>query len=70
MCVAKLKKDVQCGKGKRSNVFDAIAEYVMSEAFDPLTDGGRAYIRYVAEELMKLPVFKTDLVIRMASFNY
>ena len=38
--------------------------------FIPHVNHGRAYIRYFCAELLKHPTFKSDLVVRLACFDY
>ena len=67
--VAKSKIDVERERGKKARC-DAVARTVMGESFNPFLDQGRQYIKYVAKELVKHPTFKSDLVIRLACFDY
>ena len=66
--VAKSKIDVERERGKKGKS-DVVAKTVMGESFNPFIDQGRQYIKYVAEELMKHPTFKSDLVIGLACFD-
>ena len=67
--VAKSKIDVEHERGKKGKS-DVVAKTVMGESFNPFIDQGRQYIKCVAEELMKHPTFKSDLVIGLACFDY
>ena len=60
--------DVERVRGKKAKS-DAVARAVMGESFNPFIDQGRQYIKYVAEELMRHPTFKSDLVIGLACFD-
>ena len=42
----------------------------MGEDFSPVIESGRTYFRYLEKKLMKLPTFKSDLVMAMVSFDY
>ena len=66
--VARSKTDVERERGKMGKS-DAVAKTVMGESFNPFLDQGRQYINYVAEELMRDPTFKSDLVIGLACFD-
>ena len=67
--IARSNIDVErdCGKKAKS---DAVAKRVMGESFNPFIDQGSQSIKYVAKELMKHPMFKSDLVIGLACFDY
>ena len=67
--VARSKIDVERERGKKGKS-DAIAKALMGESFNPFIDQGRQYIKYVARELMRHPMFKSDLVIGLACFDY
>ena len=49
---------------------DVIARAVMGDMFNPHVDEGRAYLRYVCKELLKHPIFLSDFVVGLASFDY
>ena len=66
---AKGRINVEKEKSKKSKV-DVIASAVMGDMFNPHVNQGRAYIRYVYSELLKHPVFKSDLVVGLACFDY
>ena len=68
--VAKSKIDVEREKSKRQKPSEAVAPSVIGATFNPFIETGRSYLRYVAKELIKHPSSKSDLVIRMASFEY
>ena len=70
MRVAKSKIDVEQEESERQKPYEAVARSVIGATFNPFMETGRSYIRYVATELIKHPSFKSDLVIRMASFDY
>ena len=57
MRVAKSKTDVEREKSKRQKPTDAIARSVVGAAFNPFTEAGQSYNRYVAKELFKHPSF-------------
>ena len=42
----------------------------MGESINPFTDQGRQYIKYVARELLRHPMFESDLLIGLACFDY
>ena len=42
----------------------------MGGTFIPFIDTGGTYIPYVAEEIIKYPSLKTDIVIGMTNFEY
>ena len=67
--VARSKIDVERERGQKSKT-DAVAKTVMGESFNPFSDQGRQYIKYVAKELLRHPTFNSDLVIGLASFDY
>ena len=67
--LARSKIDVERERGKKGKS-DAVAKTVMGESVHPFVDQGRQYIKYVANELMKHPTFKSDLVVGLASFDY
>ena len=67
--VARSKIDVERERGKKGKS-DAIAKTLIGESFNPFTDKGRQYIKYVTRELMRHPTFKSDLVIGLACFDY
>ena len=67
--VARSKIDVERDRGKKGKS-DAVAKTVMGESFNPFTDQGTQYIKYVAKELMRHPNFKSDLVIGLSCFDY
>ena len=68
--VAKSRIDVERERWKRQKPSEVVARSVMGATFNPFIETGRTYIRYVAKELIKHPSFKSDLVMRMASFDY
>ena len=70
MTVAKSKLEEQREKKKFSKLSDAIAQSVRGESSDSCIDIDRTHFCYVAEEIMKEPAFKSDLVMGMASFVY
>ena len=70
MRVAKQKIDVEREKSKQQKPSETVARSVIGATFNPFIDTGRAYIRYVAKELIKHPSFKSDLVMGMTSFDY
>ena len=70
MRVAESKLNVEWERSKRQKPSEAVARYVIGAAFNPFIETGRSYVRYVAKELIKLPSFKSDLVMGMASFDY
>ena len=49
---------------------EVVARSVIGAIFIPVVDSGQTYIHYVAKELMKQPSLKSDLVKRMACFEY
>ena len=67
--VARSKIDVERERGTKAK-FEAVAKTVKGELFNPFIDQGRQYIKYVAKELMKHPMFKSDLVNGLACFDY
>ena len=67
--VAKSKIDAERDRGKKRKS-DVVVKTVMGESFNPFIDQGRQYIKYVANELLKHPTFKSDLVVGLASFDY
>ena len=69
MRAAKGRINVKREKSKKSKT-DVIASVVMGEMFNPHVNQGRAYIRYVCCELLKHPIFKSDLVVELACFDY
>ena len=69
MRAAKGRIVVEREKSKESKS-DVIASAVMGDMFNPHVNQGRAYIRYVRSELLKHPTFKSDLVVRLACFDY
>ena len=70
MRVAKSKIDVEREKSKRQKPSEAVARSVIEATFNPFIETGRSYIRYVAQELIKHPAYKSDLVMGMASSDY
>ena len=70
MRIAKSKIDVEREKSKRQRPSEVVARSVIGATFNPFIETGRSYIRYVSKELIKHPSFKSDLVMRMASFDY
>ena len=70
MRVAKSKIDVERKKSKRQKSSEAAERSVIGAAFNPFIHTGRTYIRYVAEELIEHPSFKSALVLGMTSFEY
>ena len=69
MRAAKGRIDVENEKNKKSKT-DVVASAVMGDMFNPHVNQGRAYIRYVCTELLKHPIFKSDLVVGWACFDY
>ena len=67
--VAKSKIDVERERGKKARS-DTVAKTVMAESFNPFIDQGRQYNKYVAKELVKHLIFKSDLMIGLACFDY
>ena len=49
---------------------DVVIGTVLGEMFNPHVDQGRAYIRYVCKKLINHPIFKSDLVVGLACFDY
>ena len=70
MRVTMSKIDVERERSKRQRPSEAVARSVIGATFNPYIETGRSHIRYVAKELIKHPSFKSDLVLRMASFDY
>ena len=68
--VTKSKIDVERGNSKRQEPSEAVVRSVVGAIFNPFIGTGRSYIRYLAKQLIKHPSFKSDLVMRMASFDY
>ena len=69
MSAAKGRINVERAKGKKSKT-DVIASAVIGDMFNPHVNQGRAYVRYVCTELLKHPIFKSDLVVGLACFDY
>ena len=69
MRAAKGRINVEREKSKKSKT-DVIASAVMGEMFNPHVNQGRAYISYVCSEFLKHPIFKSDLVMGMACFDF
>ena len=67
--VARSKIDVERERGKKGKS-DAVAMTVIGESLNPFIDQGRQYIKYVAKELKRHPMFKSDLVIGLACFDF
>ena len=67
--VVSSKIDVKRGRGKKGKS-DAVAKMVMGESYNPFVDQGRQNIKYVANELMRHPTFKSDLVFGLACLDY
>ena len=42
----------------------------MGDILNPHVNQRRAYIRYVCAELLRHPIFKSDLVVGLARFDY
>ena len=70
MRVAKSETDVEREKSKRQKPSDAVARSVIGATFNPFIETGRSFLRYVANELIKHPSFKSNLAMGMASFDY
>ena len=68
--VAKSKIDVEREISKRQKPSKAVARSVIGATFNPFIETGQSYMRYVANNLIKHPSFKSDLVMGMASFDY
>ena len=69
MRAAKGRINAEKEKSKKMRT-DVVAGAVMGEMFNLHVDQGRAYIRYVCKELINHPTFKSDLVVRLACFDY
>ena len=69
MRAAKGRIKLEREKNKKMGT-DVVAGTVMGEMFNPHVDQGRAYIRYMCRELINHPTFKSDLVVRLACFDY
>ena len=67
--VAKGRKKVEKEMNKTTKTHE-IASAVMEEMFKPDVDQGRAYVRYVCEEILKHPTFMADLVVGLACFEF
>ena len=70
MPVTKLKIDVEREKSKRQKPSEAVARSIIGATFNPFTETGRSYIRYVSKELIKHPSSKSELVMGMAKFDH
>ena len=66
---ARSKIDVERDRGKKAKS-DAVVKTVMGESFNPFFDQSRQYIKYVAKELLRHPMFESDLIIGLACFDY
>ena len=67
--VARSKTDVERERWKKTRSV-AVVKRVMAELFNPFLDKYRQYIKYVPQELLRHPTFKTDLVFFLACFDY
>ena len=67
--VARSKIDVERERGKKAKS-DAVAKMVLGDSFNPFIDQGGQNTKYVAKELLRHPIFKSDLVIGLACFDY
>ena len=70
MRVAKSKNVVEREKSKRQNPSEAVARSVIGATINPFKETGSSCFRYVANELINHPSFKSDLVMGKASFDY
>ena len=69
MSVAKGRINAEKAESKKSNT-DVIASAVMGDMFNPHVIQGRAYFRYVCAKLLEHPIFKSDLMVGLACFDY
>ena len=69
MRAAKGRRNIERTKNEKTGT-DVFAGAVMGEMFDPPVDRGRAYIRYVRNDLFNNSTFKSDLVVGLACFYY
>ena len=69
MRAAKGRINVEREKSKKSKT-DIIAVVVIGDMFNPHVNQGRTYFRYVCFDFLKNPLFKSDLVVGLACFDY
>ena len=67
--VARSNFDVERERGKCGKS-DAVVKTVTGEALNPFIDLGRRYKKFVAREFLRHAMFKCDLVIGLACFDY
>ena len=67
--VARSNFDVERERGNWGKS-DAVVKTVTGEALNPFIDLGRQYKKYVARELLRHAMYKCDLVIGLACFDY
>ena len=70
VCIAKSKIDLEREKCNRQKPSDDIEQFVRAKTFNPFIDTGQMCLRYDAKKLFRLPIFKRDLFVRMARFEY
>ena len=67
--VARLKIDVERERGKETKS-EAVVNTVIAESQKRFYDQGRQYVIYLSENLLRNPIFKSDLVIGLGCFDY